>query len=713
MIRKASLSIAASVLFSASALAQQPTPADMPQELIWVDRAGKILGTVGDAQPAMYYPRLSPDGRFIAVSALGDEGKGGRSIWVHDVEHGTRKKTTVSGGNNNFPVWSPDGKRIAYTSSSSGTYQLQVVDLESGKEDMLLKSDTRQFPNDWSADARLLCYTEDRNTADPVHNLVLLRMDESPSTSRELLKKPPTWYDSAVFSPDGNYLAYASTASGPWEVHVVSLKDPGQSWQVSRGLGLGWAGGGGQPRWRADGKELFYMMGNDTMMSVGISTEGAFTPGKPVKLFTLTGMKGNFPDETPWRHKYDVTRDGQRFVFVRTRVSSTSPSAQAPAPAVTVFEGARVIVGDGSAIENATFIVDGGRFVQVGRTGDGQIPAGAARVSLAGKTVMPAIIDTHTHLSRERPALVEDLQRRAYYGIGAAMSLGQDKEDVPFQVRAETIPGGARYRTAGRGITRPEPGRTDLTYWINTADEARKAVQEQAARKVDFIKVWVDDRDGKYQKLTPELYGAVIDEAHKHNLRVTAHIFMLEDAKGLLRAGLDAFAHGVRDKDVDDEFVQMVRQRPTVVLVPNLPDRGVVADYGWLRGSIPDGEMQKLQAAATDRPDTQRVFGIQARNLARLNAAGMKIAVGTDGNTPWAPHVEMADMVAAGMTPAQVLVAATRNGAELLGLTDAGTVATGKSADFIVLDANPLDDITNTRKISAVYLRGTAVNRGR
>jgi imidazolonepropionase-like amidohydrolase len=157
--------------------------------------------------------------------------------------------------------------------------------------------------------------------------------------------------------------------------------------------------------------------------------------------------------------------------------------------------------------------------------------------------------------------------------------------------------------------------------------------------------------------------------------------------------------------------VALVKARKHVVLIPNMPDRGVSADYGWLRGSLPEGELAKIQAAATDRPQAQAAFGIQARNLKKLSDAGMTITVGTDGNTAWAPHVEMADMVASGMTPAQVIVAATKNGAEFLRMSDTGTLAVGKNADLLVLDANPLDDITNTRKIAAVYLKGVAVNR--
>ena len=385
--------------------------------------------------------------------------------------------------------------------------------------------------------------------------------------------------------------------------------------------------------------------------------------------------------------------------------------AQSPKSA-TVFEGARILVGDGSApIDNGVFVMEGSRITQVGRAGQVKIPAGVTRVNLAGKTVMPAIIDTHTHMGETREAVVDLLQRKARFGVSTVLSLGTDPGDFAFKLRDERLPNAARLLTAGRGITMPEPGRSTVPYWVTAESEARKAVQELAAQKVDFVKIWVDDRNGKYKKLTPDLYGAVIDEAHKHKLRVTVHVFYLDDAKGLLKAGVDAFAHGVRDKDVDAEFMAMVKARPDFVLVPNLPDRGVAADVSWLADAVSPEELKKLQAGATDRPAAQQAFGIQARSLAKMNAAGVKIALGTDGGIPWSHHFEMEDMVAAGMTASQVITAATKNAAEFLRLKDQGTIAAGQSADFIVLDANPLEDIRNTRRIADVYLRGARVDR--
>jgi imidazolonepropionase-like amidohydrolase len=418
------------------------------------------------------------------------------------------------------------------------------------------------------------------------------------------------------------------------------------------------------------------------------------------------------------------------------RPAETPPAPEAPQ--AILFEGAQLIVGDGSApVADSAFLVEDETIVQVGKAGDIVAPEGTARVDLTGKTVMPALIDLHSHLGYTdvmamttdaenftRQTLEDHLRRYAYFGIAATLSMGVDRGELPFELRAEPIPGAALFRTAGRGIALPNAGpgaeyRRDAAYGVTTEAEARDAVRQLAAQRVDVVKIWVDDRDGTVQKLPPPMYRAIIEEAHAQGLRVVAHIFDLADAKELLRAGIDGFAHGVRNRDVDDEFIQLMKERPEVFVIPNLPDRGVAEDASWLGETVPAEEIRRMNdAAAGMNPDAasraRELFEIQARNLKTLNAAGVKIGFGTDAgiSVGWNAHAELADMVAAGMTPAEVIVAATRTSAEILRLDRLGTIAPGKSADFVVLDADPLEDISNSRRISSVYLRGRDVDRG-
>jgi imidazolonepropionase-like amidohydrolase len=429
--------------------------------------------------------------------------------------------------------------------------------------------------------------------------------------------------------------------------------------------------------------------------------------------------------------------------FLKALTASLILAAIGVSPAVAqqgnavLFEGARLIVGDGTVIENSAFLVENNKFSRIGKRGELRPPAGAIRVDLTGKTVMPALIDTHTHLGWEvvktgrmgadtysRANLIDHLQRYAYYGIAAAQSMGIDRGEIAYQVRADPGPNAALFRIAGRGIAMPNagPGRDfwkPVAYGVTTEAEARKAVQELAAKKVDLVKIWVDDRNGTVPKLTPPLYRAIIDEAHKHNLPVAAHIFYLADAKELLRSGIDIFAHLVRDRDIDDELMALFKQHPNVYVMTTLPERETTEDDIRLAAeTVPASQIQKMrETLAHQTPkeihEAREAYGIQARNLVRLNKAGVKIAFGTDSSTTvgWACHQELTDMVAAGMTIPQVLTAATKTAAELMKLDDLGTVASGKTADFLVLDANPLDNINNTRRIASVYLRGKPLDR--
>jgi imidazolonepropionase-like amidohydrolase len=439
-------------------------------------------------------------------------------------------------------------------------------------------------------------------------------------------------------------------------------------------------------------------------------------------------------------------------------------------PSVTVFEGARLITGDGSApIENSAFIVTGNAFTQVGRRGELRMPAGAVHVDLTGKTVMPALIDLHGHIgfqnvvegtmskaSYTRENLIDHLERLAYNGVGATVSIGdlQDRSDlhggrtnwgdVPLRVRKEVIPNAALFRTAGTGIAWPgsgpqgDPSRVDVPYPVSTVEEARKAVQDYVLMKPEFIKIWVDDRGGTKKTLTPPLYRAIIEEAHKYNVPVGVHNVTLANAEELMRAGVEGWLHvPVRGGEaVDDELIGIVKQRiarndrPKIWMTPALITAWMDTQGGkrpaWLDDPLlrdtyaPDQieehwgrPLAKMTPEQVER--ARRDFELQASNAMKLRAAGMRIVSGTDtGQTRfWIGYFNQLDLeslVAMGLTPAQAIVAATRDSAEIARV-NAGLVAPGKSADFIVLDANPLENIGNSRRINQVYLRGQKVDR--
>lgn len=415
--------------------------------------------------------------------------------------------------------------------------------------------------------------------------------------------------------------------------------------------------------------------------------------------------------------------------------------------AVTLFEGARLIVGDETApIENSAFLVENNRFTRVGKKGELQAPARSARVDLTGKTVMPALVELHTHLGYwkgpsntnlvenfTRENILDHLQRFAYHGVAAVLSMGTDRRELAYEVRDELRkappPDTALYFTAGQGLSSPGAGpgfpMRPAVYEVTTEAEARKAVQEMVGRKVDrWLKIW---HDANRAKLPPAIYQAIIDEAHKHNLRVVSHVDVTGQ-KELVRAGLDGFAHAVWRDEVDDALIALLKQHPNVFTLTTFwgsrnqmyGSRPSWLDDPLLHETFTRDEIQRLENPKTP-PDAPRKWaaGPVPRNVAKLKAAGVRMGIGGDiggisgggGYFGWSSLMEMSGLVMAGLTQAEAITVATRNSAEILGLDDLGTVAAGKSADFIVLNANPLDDIANTRRIAKVYLRGKEVNR--
>jgi imidazolonepropionase-like amidohydrolase len=433
-------------------------------------------------------------------------------------------------------------------------------------------------------------------------------------------------------------------------------------------------------------------------------------------------------------------------------VFAAALTARTASAQVTLFEGARIIPGDGgAAIENGALLVEGGTITRIGRKGEIALPADANRIALDGKTLMPAIISAHVHPGFQRglsysadnftrETILDDLNRALYFGISTVMSHGIEKGDVMYQIRADQAAGrlgGARLMVAGRGIGAPNAGPgaaayAGIAYEITTQDQARNAVAELAARHVDIVKIWVDDRGGRAPSLPIALSRTVIEEAHRNGLKVSAHVFYHKDAVELAAAGVDNFAHLVRDAEMSDTLIATMLAKGIYVM-PNIgaPERGIHTavpawfDEPYLAGLLADtvsaDVIARMRASFTGRDAAtaarnRQNYAILQKNVAKLAAANARIILGSDTGLEdhpfgFAEQKELQMMAEAGMTPSQVIVAATGRSAEFVGLKDRGVIAPGKRADLLVLDANPLDDIRNTRRISNLYLAGREVDR--
>jgi imidazolonepropionase-like amidohydrolase len=433
-------------------------------------------------------------------------------------------------------------------------------------------------------------------------------------------------------------------------------------------------------------------------------------------------------------------------------VAAEQPDPPRLAAGALILENARVIIGDGQVVENGAIVIEGQRVTQVGRADQVRAPAGAARIDLTGKTVMPAMIDAHAHLGYEghltwrgenytRENVIDHLNRYAYYGFSAVFTTGTDPDELLTQIQREQEAGrfgGARVIFAA-GMAPPGQGpnaqllqtaavlNRTIVRGARTPEEGREAVREIARLQILFIKVWVDDRGGTQERLARPVFEAIIDEASRNGIRVVAHQQNVQDMKELLEAGVAGFLHGRLGPSIDQELVALMRRNGAFV-VPNvgLTERGqeMVHEDPFLHESLGEEALARLRSAhsvgmgfvARPRNTEEQERNVRQGFQTLLNG-GVDIVLGTDaGAVPdhffgYTGHRELEIFIRLGMTPEQAIVAATSAPARHLGLDDLGTIAPGKSADLIVLDANPLDDIRNTRRIADVYLRGERLDR--
>src|SRR5262245_18035341 len=424
--------------------------------------------------------------------------------------------------------------------------------------------------------------------------------------------------------------------------------------------------------------------------------------------------------------------------------------AEAAAADIGWFQNVRLIPGDGSpAIQDAFVTVENGKITKIGSKAEVPAPKGALHVDLAGQTIMPVLVNLHGHVglikagnfsteNYSRESVLNDVYRYGYYGVEYVASLGTDT-DVAFSVRDEQRQGklsGGQLYTAGRGITTkggwPTPILKGVPMEVGTEAEARKAVNDMAAKKVDLIKIWVDDNMGALPKLNPALSAAIIDEAHKKNLKVVAHVFYLADAKDLVKAGVDGLVHSIRDHEVDDDLINQMKAK-NVIYTPTLTaheSKFVYVDKpSWL-GEQSMREVFPAQLSAftasdvflgkmrrdPNLPKFREQYAMAQKNLKKMAAAGVKIGLGTDSGaantfTGYFEHRELELMEAAGMAPADIIKTTTATSAEFLGIKDGGVLAPGKNANFLVLTANPLDKARNSREIFTIYMNGHEIDR--